>query len=247
METSGSGVAVVTGGSRGLGRAFVGECVRRGFAVVFGYRARAEDAAEVMREMASRGGVAVAVQIDLGATAAPGAFDALVDAAARLGDVSLLVNNAGVLEEASIAHVTQASWERTMAVNVTAPCFLTQALLAPLRRVGGSVLNVSSSGGVAGSLHGPAYGASKAALVGLTRTLARELAPNVRVNCIAPGPVATEMWDALTLEERTHVQDTTPLHRIAAPADIARAGLDLAGWPDCTGHVLVIDGGRVMS
>ncbi len=106
---------------------------------------------------------------------------------------------------------------------------------------------MASDGGVVGSLHGAAYGATKAGVIGLTRSLARELAPRVRINAIAPGPVATEMWDEIPDHQKQLVYQTTPLNRIAQPAEIARSGLDLCEWPNVTGEVLVSDGGRVMS
>ena len=106
---------------------------------------------------------------------------------------------------------------------------------------------MSSDGGVAGSLHGAPYGATKAGLIGLTKTLARELAPHVRVNAIAPGPVATEMWYAIDPAVQEQVMEREmPLKRIAQPEDIARSGLDIASWPDASGIVVLLDGGRIM-
>src|SRR5207248_10296928 len=101
--------------------------------------------------------------------------------------------------------------------------------------------------GVAGSLHGAPYGATKAGLIGLTKTLARELAPDVRCNAIAPGPVATEMWFAIDPAVQAQVMEREmPLKRIAQPEDIARAGLDISAWPDASGIVVLPDGGRIM-
>ena len=96
-------------------------------------------------------------------------------------------------------------------------------------------------------LHGPPCGVTKAGIIGLTKTLARELAPAVRCNAIAPGPVATEMWFAIDAEVQQRVLEREmPLKRIAEPEDIARAGLDISSWPDATGIVVVLDGGRIM-
>jgi len=139
------------------------------------------------------------------------------------------------------------AWERVVAVNLTAPTFLTKELREDLVANRGSIVNVSSDGGVAGSLHGAPYGATKAGLIGLTKTIARELAPHVRCNAIAPGPVATEMWYAIDPEVQKQVTEREVLlKRVAQPEDIARAGLDLASWPDATGIVVVLDGGRIM-
>jgi 3-oxoacyl-[acyl-carrier protein] reductase len=237
-------VALVTGGSRGIGRAFVLEAVRRGYRVVFSYRSRREEAENTSAAAARLGGEAIPVQADLED------FDAvatLAAAARRAGAVALLVNNAGLGEEYTLEQLTRRDWERSIAVNLTAPTFLIKELRDQLVAQRGSIMNVSSDGGVAGSLHGAPYGATKAGLVGLTKTVARELAPHVRCNAIAPGPVATEMWFAIDPETQKQVtENEVLLKRIASPEDIARAGLDVASWPDATGIVVVLDGGRIM-
>ena len=134
-----------------------------------------------------------------------------------------------------------------LAINLTAPTFLIKELRDELVANRGAILNVSSDGGVAGLLHGAPYGATKAGLIGLTKTIARELAPHVRCNAIAPGPVATEMWHSMDPAVQEHVtQREVLLKRVAQPEDIARAGLDIASWPDATGIVVVLDGGRIM-
>ncbi len=237
-------LAVVTGGSRGIGRAFVLEAARRGHRVLFTYVSRDSDAAETVRLAEAEGGRAHSVRADL---AEPAAVQVVAAAAAELGPVSLLVNNAGVSQETSLGAMTREAWERALAVNLSAPAFLAQAFCAGLIETRGAILNVSSDGGVAGSLHGPPYGSTKAGLIGLTKTLARELAPHVRVNAIAPGPVATDMWFEIdpAVQEQV-VEHEVLLKRVAQPEDIARAGLDIASWPDATGIVVVLDGGRIM-
>ena len=237
-------VTVVTGGSRGIGRAFVLEAVTRGHRVVFSYRNRADDARETVKLAEALDGEAVSVQADLEHFEG---VDVLAEAAHRHGEVSLLVNNAGIGEEFTLEQLTRDAWDRSIAVNLTAPAFLAKAFKADLIAQRGAILNVSSDGGVAGSLHGAPYGATKAGLIGLTKTLARELAPHVRVNAIAPGPVATEMWFAIDPAVQEQVTEREmPLKRIAQPEDIARAGLDVASWPDASGIVVLLDGGRIM-
>jgi 3-oxoacyl-[acyl-carrier protein] reductase len=237
-------VAVVTGGSRGIGAAFVLEAVRRGYRVLFSYRSRRSDAEQVAAQASALGGEAIPVQADL---VDFGAVDRVVDAAQQVGRVALLVNNAGLGEEFTLETMTRDDWERVVAVNLTAPTFLTKGLRDDLVASRGSILNVSSDGGVAGSLHGAPYGATKAGLIGLTKTIARELAPHVRCNAIAPGPVATEMWFSVDPETQQQVTEREVLlKRIAQPGDMARAGLDVASWPDATGIVVVLDGGRIM-
>jgi len=237
-------LAVVTGGSRGIGRAFVLEATRRGFDVVFSYRSREADAAKTVELAAELGGKAVSVRADLERFEE---VQTVVAAARAEGLVSLLVNNAGVGEEFTLEELTRAGWERSIAINLTAPTFLAKELKADLVSRRGEILNVSSDGGVAGSLHGAPYGATKAGLIGLTKTLARELAPDVRCNAIAPGPVATEMWFAIDPAVQAQVMEhEMPLRRIAQPEDIARAGLDISSWPDASGIVVLLDGGRIM-
>ena len=237
-------VALVTGGSRGIGGAFVLEAVRRGYKVVFTYRSRKEDADRTAAEARQLGGEAIPFPADLVN------FDAIAEVAAAAraaGPVALLVNNAGLGEEFTLQTMGKDDWDRVLMVNLTAPTFLTKALRDDLVANRGSIVNVSSDGGVAGSLHGAPYGATKAGLIGLTKTIARELAPHVRCNAIAPGPVATEMWYAVDPETQKQVTEREVLlKRVAQPADIARAGLDLASWPDATGIVVVLDGGRIM-
>ena len=172
---------------------------------------------------------------------------AVANVAQEQGAVSLLVNNAGIGEEFTLEQLTREGWERSIAINLTAPTFLAKAFKSDLVAQRGAILNVSSDGGVAGSLHGAPYGATKAGLIGLTKTLARELAPHVRVNAIAPGPVATEMWYAIDPAVQEQVMEREmPLKRIAQPEDIARSGLDIASWPDASGIVVLLDGGRIM-
>ena len=237
-------VAVVTGGSRGIGGAFVLEAARRGYRVVFSYRSREAEAGRMVAAANELGGDAVAVRADL---ADFDAIHAVAEAARAAGPVGLLVNNAGLGEEVTLGQLDRAGWERVVAVNLTAPTFLIKELRDDLVAQRGSILNVSSDGGVAGSLHGAPYGATKAGLIGLTKTVARELAPHVRCNAIAPGPVATEMWASIDPAVQEQVtQREVLLKRVAQPEDIARAGLDTASWPDATGIVVVLDGGRIM-
>src|SRR6266568_716921 len=237
-------LAVVTGGSRGIGRAFVLEAARRGYDVVFSYRSREAEAARTIELAAAFGGKIESVCADLEDFEG---VQAVASVAHAKGEVSLLVNNAGIGEEFTLEELTREAWERSVAINLTAPTFLAKELKADLVSQRGAILNVSSDGGVAGSLHGAPYGATKAGLIGLTKTLARELAPHVRCNAIAPGPVATEMWFAIdpAVQERV-MQREMPLQRIAQPEDIARAGLDISSWPDASGIVVLLDGGRIM-
>lgn len=237
------GMALVTGGSRGIGRGVVFEAAARGWDVVFTYRSRADEAAEVLRQTADRGWAVEALQVDM---ADADAVRELGVAMAGRRSLSLLVNNAGIGREDSLRNTKLENWHEALAVNLTAPMLLSQALADRLGENRGAIVNMSSSGGVVGSLHGPAYGSTKAGLIGLTMTLARELAPAVRVNAIAPGPVDTELWAALPEEQKSAVYAETPLGRVCTVEEISRVTVDVADWTYVTGIVVVADGGRVM-
>ncbi len=246
QEPSGTGgrrTALITGGSRGIGRGVVLEAARRGWDVLFTYRARADEAADVVSQVERLGRSATPLQVDM----------ADVESVSRLAaevvqrtSFSLLVNNAGVGSEDSLADTKLENWEAAVAINLTAPMLLSQALAPRLVENSGAIVNMSSSGGVVGSLHGPAYGSTKAGLIGLTMTVARELAPHVRVNAIAPGPVDTELWASLPEDQKTAVYRETPLGRVCTVEEIARVTLDVAEWTYVTGIVVTADGGRVM-
>lgn len=239
------GSVVVTGGSRGIGRAFVVEAARRGYDVHFTHRGRADDVQATIRAARATSESSVTPhEVELDDQVA------LEDAVATIleaGPVHLLINNAGTMAHGELAELTDEDWRRSFDVHVTAPMILARGLGPSLTSTAGAILNVSSTGGMVGSLHGAAYGASKAAVIGLGKTLARELAPHVRVNTLAPGPVATEMYRDLPESERRAVESTTPLGRVAEPQEIAVAGLDVCHWGYVTGQTLVIDGGRVMT
>lgn len=238
------GSVVVTGGSRGIGRAFVTEAAARGYDVFFTHRGRGSDADATVAESAASGTHVEGVVVDVVDGAALAAFAVRVLAH---GPAHLLINNAGTMAHGTLDETTDEGWERSFAVHVTAPMILARELEASLRATSGAILNISSTGGVVGSVHGASYGASKASILGLSKSLARELAPEVRVNTLAPGPVGTDMYAELPEGERRALEAETPLGRVADPAEIASAGLDLCHWTYATGQTLIVDGGRVMS
>ncbi|MFT4008611.1 MAG: SDR family oxidoreductase [Nocardioidaceae bacterium] len=236
------GSVVVTGGSRGIGRAFVIEAARRGYDVFFTHRGRADDAA-VTIAAAGAGTTAVPIEADLLDRAA---LESVVATVLGYGPVHILVNNAGTMAHGTLQELTHEGWHRSFDVHVTAPLVLARGFAESIGGTRGAILNVASTGGVAGSIHGAAYGASKAAILGLTKSLARELAPQVRVNTLAPGPVGTDMYAELPESERRGVEAETPLGRVAEPREMAQVGLDLCHWTYATGQTVVADGGRVM-
>lgn len=236
-------VAVVTGGSRGIGRMLVVECARRGYTVVFSHRGRGDDVAGTIKDAAGFGSVIVSVEADVTNQAD---VDRLARIARTHGPVHVLINNAGVLLEGPLEATTEHAWNHSFAVHVTGPMYLARALAPSLTETNGSILHVASDGGVAGSVYGAAHDASKAAMIGLSKTLARELAPRVRVNSIAPGAVNTDMWDSVPEEVRARIIAETPLMRVGRSDEIARACLDICSWMSVTGQTIVVDGGRIM-
>jgi 3-oxoacyl-[acyl-carrier protein] reductase len=238
-----NGVAVVTGASRGIGRAVVIEAAMRGYDVVVAYGTRSDAANEVVDAVHDIGRRGVAVAADLRDS---DQVEALANAARDFGRIELLVNNAGVTNSCALEDLTLSDWNDALALNLTAPAWLSKQLSKDLREHEGAIVNVASSGGLVGSTHSLAYAASKAGVLGLTKTLARMLAPDVCVNAVCPGMVETELLDGITPEQFEGILAGTPAGRIASPEEIAVAVLDVAGWRYCTGQSIVIDGGRVM-
>lgn len=234
--------ALVTGGSRGIGRAVVLEAARRGFDVLFSYRDEG-GARETLQAARAAGRRVEAMQAEMADRRS--VLD-LAREAARWPGLGLLVNNAGVVLGGSLQSVSDDQWDTSLEINVSAPFLLSRELAEVLRRHHGSIVNVSSNGGVAGSALGAPYGTAKAALIGLTMTLAKELAPDVRVNAIAPGSVATDLYDTLPLDARRNFEAAIPLRRVGTPEEIGQATLDIAGWTYATGITVVVDGGVVM-
>jgi 3-oxoacyl-[acyl-carrier protein] reductase len=236
-------VAIVTGGSRGIGAATARRLAADGARVVVNY-AQAGDAAEaVVRDIEAAGGEAIAVRADVSNRADVGRLvQATVD---RYGGLDILVNNAGVLAAAPLADITDEQVERQFGVNVRGALYATQAAV-PAFRNGGRVINVTSIVADAPPAGTAVYSATKAALEAITKSLAAELAPRVRVNAVAPGATATDMLDSIRspeLEQRTLAR--TPLGRLGRPEDIADViafvASDDAGW--ITGQVIAASGG----
>jgi NAD(P)-dependent dehydrogenase (short-subunit alcohol dehydrogenase family) len=246
MERLKNKVAVVTGGSRGIGLAIVEALVREGASVVIGSpnAERGEAATRVLRE---RGSAVEFVQTDV--SNGEQAARLITQAVERFGRLDTLINNAGVHEKAPFCDESEALWERMYRINVLGVALPSQAAVRHMKdHGGGTIVHVSSKAGVVGEPGHAAYSASKGAVISLTRAMAVELAPfRIRVNAVCPGPVVTDMFlEAVpTQGERERLASLTPLGRVGVPEDIAEAVLYFAGAESdlCTGQALSLDGG----
>jgi 3-oxoacyl-[acyl-carrier protein] reductase len=236
-------VALVTGGSRGIGAAISRELAAAGARVAVNYRAGKDAAEAVAGEI---GGLAVQGDVSA-AEEARGLVDRVE---AELGDIDALVNNAGVTRDTLIARMTDDDWETVIGTNLRGTFNTARAVSRKMmRRRAGSIVNVSSVVGVHGNPGQANYAASKAGIIGLTKALARELGSRgVRVNAIAPGYISTELTDVLNEEQRGLILQNTPLGRLGEPEDVAGAVRFLCSDEAAfiTGEVLLVDGGLGM-
>lgn len=243
-------VAVVTGGSRGIGRAICVALGAQGAKVVVNYTANEGAAAEAADAVRAAGGEAVVKRFDVADAEAVNA--AFKDIAAELGGVAILVNNAGIAVNALTLGAKDADWQRALAVNLTGTFNCTRAALRPLMkaREAGRIINLTSVVGEAGSAGQAPYVAAKSGVIGLTKTWAREYASRgITVNAVSPGWIDTDMTAAeLPEAKRAELTQQIPLARVGKPEDIAGAVAFLAGPAASyiTGQVLRVNGGLLM-
>jgi 3-oxoacyl-[acyl-carrier protein] reductase len=232
-------LALVTGGSRGIGRAIALELGRAGAEVVVGYRTGRDDAVAVAEEI---GGRAVEADVSDAESAA-----ALVEAA---GDVDVLVNNAGLTRDGLLVRMSDEDWRTVIDTNLSSVFYTCRAAARPMmRKRSGTIVNISSIVGVHGNWGQTNYAASKAGIIGFTKSLARELGSrNVRANVVAPGYVTTQLTDVLPEEATQAMLTNTPLGRLGDPEDVAGAVRFLCSDAAkfVTGDVLLVDGGLGM-
>lgn len=242
-------VALVTGGSRGLGRAIAMALARQGADVAINYRGNVEAANEVAAAIREVGRDAILVQGDT--SAGREACEAIVKATLdHFGKIDILVNNAGITRDNLLMRMDDADWNDVIETNLSGPFWMCRAIARPmLKAKSGRIINMSSVAGRMGNAGQANYASAKAGLIGLTKTIARELASRgITANAIAPGLIETELTADLPESARQFVIDSTPLGYIGSVEDVAAAAVYLASDEAryVTGQVLGIDGGMMM-
>ena len=239
---------LITGGTRGIGRALVESFAAAGARVAFTYRSSSEAADELVDELADQGVEALAIQGDVAdMDAAQSTVDQVLDAWDTL---DVLVNNAGITRDGLLLRLQEDDWDAVMATNLKGVFNFCKAAYRPMmRQRGGKIINISSVVGVMGNPGQTNYAASKAGIIGFSKSLAKELGSrNVTVNIVAPGFVETDMTAELNESAQEAMLDAVPLGRPAHPDDVASGVLYLASPAAdyITGHVLHVDGGLAM-
>jgi 3-oxoacyl-[acyl-carrier protein] reductase len=241
-------VAIVTGASRGIGRAIARSLAQQGASVVVNYRARADEAEQVASAIQADGGTVQVVQADV--SVADDVTRLVAAATTTFGHIDVLVNNAGITRDGLILRMSEDDWNAVLSTNLTSTFLMTRAVLRPMiRQRYGRIVNISSVSGVMGNAGQANYAASKAGMIGLTRSTAREVADrNVTCNALAVGMVDTEIWAGVPEAAMQSILGMIPMGRKGTPEDVAHAVSFLAAEAASyiTGQVLHVDGGLVM-
>ncbi len=239
-------VALVTGASRGIGRAIALHLASAGATVVAG--ARADHARPVQQQIEEAGGAAVAITLDVTDAASIGT--AASAALGRFGRVDILVNNAGIVRDQLLMRMKAEEWDTVLATNLTAACVSCQAVLRPmLKQRSGRIINIASVVGQSGNPGQSNYAASKAGLIGFTKSLAQEVASRgITVNVVAPGMIETDMTAALDERARAALRKRIPMGRFGSPEEVAGVVRFLASDEASyiTGQVIGVNGGMYM-
>lgn len=236
---------LVTGGSRGIGKSLVENLASAGAHVIFTYRSSGDAAQAIVKKVIENGGQCTAYQSD---AASKEAADALVETIETdIGPIFGLINNAGITQDKSFLTMSTDSWKEVLSTNLDGAAYLSQSvLLKMIHRKEGKIIMMSSVSGVKASPGQANYSASKAALIGLTRTLSHEMARfNIQINAIAPGFIETEMVEKMSDKAQKQIKKMVPARRMGTVDEIAQPTLFLLskGADYITGHTLVIDGG----
>ena len=241
-------VALVTGGSRGVGRAIALRLAAAGATVVITYKGRHDAAAEVVNRIQEQGGQAMMLVADVGNSTE--AEQAVSDALAQYGRLDILVNNAGITRDKLLMRMKEEDFDAVIQTNLKGAFTMMKTVSrSMMKQRSGRIINVTSVVGVIGNAGQVNYAASKAGIIGMTKSAARELASrNITVNAVAPGFIETDMTAGIPEDAKQALQSQIPLGRFGAPDDVAEAvyflASDAAGY--ITGHILHIDGGMAM-
>ncbi len=234
---------LITGGSRGIGAAAVRAFSAQGYSVAFTYKSSADAARRLSDETGAFAILADSEREDE-------IIRAVSYARERIGDIDILVNNAAISSFSLFADISLSDWERIFRVNVTAPFLYSKAVIPHMiNKKQGRIINVTSMWGIVGSSCEVHYSASKAALIGMTKALAKELGPSgITVNAIAPGVIRTDMNSALSADDISALEEETPLSRLGEPSEVADAILFLASEHAAfvTGEVMNVSGGFIV-
>jgi 3-oxoacyl-[acyl-carrier protein] reductase len=237
-------VALITGGSRGIGRAMVEEFAAADYAVAFTYTASKEAAEALAARVAEKGGRATPFHADVKDFAR--AQKVVADTRSTLGPIDVLINNAGIRRDRALANMDAELWREVIETNLNGTFNYARACVGEMIRTGGVILNVTSVSGTTGMAGQTNYSASKAGVIGFTRALSKEVARlGVRVNAIAPGYIDTDMTASMEEPARKKLYAQVPMGKAGRPSDVARLALylasDDAGY--ITGQVFTMDGG----
>ena len=240
---------LITGGSRGIGRATAIDFARAGYQVVVNYQHSQQAAQQLVSQLVNEGCLALAVQADVADEAQ---VQQMIEKVQQVyGGVDILINNAGIAQQQLFTDITSEQWQRMFAVHVNGAFYCTQGVLPHmLRQKWGRIVNISSIWGLVGASCEVHYSAAKAALIGMTKALAKELGPShILVNCVAPGVIETDMNSSLDQETMDWLSEETPLGIIGQPQDIAQSIMFLAGETNrfITGQVVSPNGGFVIN
>lgn len=241
-------IAIVTGGARGIGRAIAEEFVNEGADIVILDKFYPDDFESFAGEMRSKGRKVLSKSIDI--TSTNDTQKVCDEIAAKLGRIDILVNNAGITRDKLLMRMAEEDWDAVLAVNLKGAFNMMKAVSRIMaKQRSGKIINISSVVGLMGNAGQANYSASKAGLIGLSKSIAKELASrNVNVNCVAPGFVETEMTAKLNDEQRQAMLSIVPLKRTSKPSEIAGVVSFLASEKAdyITGQVIAVDGGMVM-